>query len=214
MADAAPDPGSAQACSVSPHRSRYRARRRSAKGDPAPAFAYLSGADASTACRHAWPCVDQPARRYGRRRGGPGRAGRTTEPHRLRRPRRPSHRRGKDRCNQRFGQEALKGPKFIDPIPEEKRAYYDAIQAAYQASHDPQHPFFKDANGNIQPWGKGPGVACGMKFGGPPQPPDHRSLTDKIKATGLLGFDLGPLKCGIVIPQGSMTPEIGIATPK
>jgi len=120
----------------------------------------------------------------------------------------------KDRCNQRFGQEALKGPKFIDPIPEEKRAYYDAIQAAYQASHDPQHPFFKDANGNIQPWGKGPGVACGMKFGGPPQPPDHRSLTDKIKATGLLGFDLGPLKCGIVIPQGSMTPEIGIATPK
>ena len=53
-----------------------------------------------------------------------------------------------------------------------------------------------------------------MKFGGPPQPPDHRSLTDKIKATGLLGFDLGPLKCGIVIPQGSMTPEIGIATPK
>jgi hypothetical protein len=119
----------------------------------------------------------------------------------------------KDRCNQRMGEEAHKGPTFIDTIPPEKRAYYDAVQQAYQTAHDPMHPFVRDRYGNIEPWGKGPGVGCGMKFGGPPQPPDHRSLTDKIKATGLLGVDLGPLKCGIVIPQGSMTPEIGIPTP-
>ena len=119
----------------------------------------------------------------------------------------------KDRCNQRMGEEAHKGPKFIDTIPAEKRAYYDAVQAAYQAAADPMHPFIRDKYGNVQPWGKGPGVGCGMKFGGPPQPPDHRSVTDKIKATGLLGIDLGPLRCGIVIPQGSMTPEIGIPVP-
>jgi hypothetical protein len=119
----------------------------------------------------------------------------------------------KDRCNRRLGEEAKRGPKFIDTIPPEKRAYYDAVQQAYQAAADPIHPFIRDANGNVQPWGKGLGVGCGMKFGGPPPPPDHRSVTDKIKATGLLGLDLGPLRCGIVIPQGSMTPEVGIPVP-
>ncbi len=119
----------------------------------------------------------------------------------------------KDRCNRRLGEEAHKGPKFIDTIPPEKRAYYDAVQQAYQAAADPMHPFVRDKYGNVQPWGKGPGVGCGLKFGGPPQPPDHRSVSDKIKATGLLGVDLGPLRCGIVIPQGSMTPEVGIPVP-
>jgi hypothetical protein len=119
----------------------------------------------------------------------------------------------KDRCNQRFGREAHRGPAFIDPIPEEKRAYYDAIQQAYQAAHDPMHNLVRDRYGNIVTWGHPPGGGCGMSWGGPKQPPDHRSLTDKIKATGAILVDIGPLKCGIVIPQGSMTPEIGIPTP-
>jgi len=115
----------------------------------------------------------------------------------------------KDRCSQRFGQEALKGPRFIDPIPEEKRAYYDAVQAAYQASRDPQHPFFKDANGNIQSWGHPPAVGCTFKRHFKP----GASMSDKIKATGMIGVPIGPLSCGLALPQGSMTPELGIPTP-
>jgi hypothetical protein len=119
----------------------------------------------------------------------------------------------KDRCNQRMGEEAHKGPKFIDVIPPEKRAYYDAVQQAYQAAHDPMHNLVRDRYGNIVTWGHPPGVGCGMSWGGPKPPPDHRSLSDKIKASGMIAVDVGPLKCGVLLPQGSMTPEIGIPTP-
>ena len=59
----------------------------------------------------------------------------------------------KDRCNQRIGEEAHKGPKFIDTIPPKKREYYDAVQQASQAAHDPAHPFVRDRYGNVQALG-------------------------------------------------------------
>ena len=120
----------------------------------------------------------------------------------------------RDRCNQRIGEQARLGPKTIDRIAPEKRAYFDAVQAAYQASRDPMHSFVRDANGEIKPWGHFAGVGCGMSFGGPPRPPDHRSFTDKVKASGMIAIPLGPLSCGLVLPQGNLTPEIGIPTPQ
>jgi hypothetical protein len=119
----------------------------------------------------------------------------------------------KERCLERYGQNARKGPAFIDPIPEEKRAYYDAVQAAYQAARDPAHPFIKGPDGEVRPWGHFPGVGCGMKFGGPPQKPNHNSLTDNIKAEGGVFMNVGPLRCGLALPQGVLTPELGIPTP-
>jgi hypothetical protein len=119
----------------------------------------------------------------------------------------------KERCLERYGMNARKGPAFIDPIPQEKRAYYDAVQAAYQAAADPAHPFIRGPTGEVEPWGNGPGVGCGMKFGGPPQKPDHRSLTDRIKAEGGILVNVGPLRCGLILPQGSLTPELKIPTP-
>jgi hypothetical protein len=115
----------------------------------------------------------------------------------------------KDHCNLRLGEEAHKGPKFIDTIPPEKRAYYDAVQQAYQAAADPMHPFVRDKYGNIQTWGHPPAVGCSFKGHFKP----GASLSDKIKATGMIGVPIGPLSCGLALPQGSMTPELGIPTP-
>ncbi len=113
------------------------------------------------------------------------------------------------RCNQHMAQTAKLGPAYIDPVPQEKRAYYDAIQAAAQASRHPEAPYYRDANGNIRSWGHAPAVGCTFK----PRFRPGSSLSDKIKATGMIGVPLGPLSCGLALPQGSMTPEIGIPTP-
>jgi hypothetical protein len=52
-----------------------------------------------------------------------------------------------------------------------------------------------------------------MTSGGPPTRPKHLSLTDQIKASGMIALPIGPLRCGVVLPQGSLTPEIGIPPP-
>ncbi len=113
-----------------------------------------------------------------------------------------------DRCNQRAAVVAKAVPKF-DTIPQEKRAYYDAVQAAYQASRRPDAPLYRDANGNIASWGHPPGVGCGFRQRFRP----GSSMSDKIKATGMIGVPIGPFSCGLALPQGSLTPEIGIPTP-
>lgn len=119
----------------------------------------------------------------------------------------------RDRCNQHYAEIAKRGPAFVDVIPPEKRAYYDAVQAAYQAMNDARTPVSTGVGGQYQAWGRLPGLGCGMKFGGPPQPPDHRSFSDKVKATGMIAVPIGPISCGVVLPKGSWTPEIGIPTP-
>jgi hypothetical protein len=119
----------------------------------------------------------------------------------------------RDRCNQHYAEIAKRGPAFVDVIPPEKRAYYDAVQAAYQAMNDPRTPVSTGVGGQYQSWGHLPGLGCGMQFGGPRQPPDHRSFSDKVKATGMIAVPIGPIRCGVVLPQGSWTPEIGIPTP-
>ncbi len=114
----------------------------------------------------------------------------------------------KRRCSQRVGEEARRGPKFIDPIPAEKRAYYDAIQAAYQGSHQAM-PVPIAPGGAYQAWGRNPGLGCTLLR----KSPRGASLADKIKATGMIGLPLGPISCGVVLPIGSLTPELGIAPP-
>jgi hypothetical protein len=115
----------------------------------------------------------------------------------------------RDRCNQHLAEEAKRGPSYIDAIPPEKRAYYDAVQAAYQAARDPAAPLYKDANGNIRSWGGPPAAGCAFRRHYRP----GATLSDKIKATGMIGVPIGPLSCGLKLPQGSMTPELGIPTP-
>lgn len=112
------------------------------------------------------------------------------------------------RCDQTAGAIAKLATPF-DTIPPEKRAYYDAVQAAYQASRRPDASAYVDANGNIAQWGHPPGVGCTFRRKFRP----GASLSDKIKATGMIGVPLGPLSCGLALPQGSLTPEIGIPTP-
>jgi hypothetical protein len=119
----------------------------------------------------------------------------------------------KDRCDQHFAETAKLGPKFIDTIPPEKRAYYDAVQQAYQAMNDPRTPTTYGKDNEYHAFGHLPALGCGLKFGGPKQKPDHSSFTDKIKATGMVAVPIGPLRCGVVLPQGSWTPELGIPVP-
>ena len=115
----------------------------------------------------------------------------------------------KARCSQYMAETAKLGPSYVDPLPMEKRAYYDAVQAAYQAARHPDAPYYRDANGNIQQWGHPPAIGCAFKRRFRP----GASLSDKIKATGMIGVPIGPLSCGLALPQGSMTPELGLQAP-
>jgi hypothetical protein len=115
----------------------------------------------------------------------------------------------KDRCAERFGQNARRGPAFIDPIPAEKRAYYDAVQSAYQAMNDPRTPVPTGIGGQYQTWGRLPGVGCSLT----PKFKRGASFSDRVKATGAIAVPLGPISCGVVLPQGSWTPELAIAPP-
>ncbi len=105
----------------------------------------------------------------------------------------------------------------IDP---RKREYFDAAQQRYQMLNHPEYGF-TPGPGTLGPDGRsrstlvgsmiGPGIGCGMKFGPGANKKDRRSMSDRIKQDGLASIDLGPLKCGVSIPTGSMTPEVGIA---
>jgi len=81
---------------------------------------------------------------------------------------------------------ALSTAPHVDPIPAEKRAYYDAIAAAYaQQTHGPP------LAGHL------PGISCALTLAKTKPPPNSLAL--------------GP--CFIVPPQGFLTEESGIAPP-
>ncbi len=124
-------------------------------------------------------------------------------------------------CVRRFGEAARLAEPFSG-IPAEKRAYYDAIQKQYQLMHRADAPTLNRAPGALglfddpgslikgQMAGHMGGVGCGMKFGPGAGGKDRRRLTDRIKQDGAATVDIGPLKCGVALPQGTLTPEIGV----
>ena len=86
---------------------------------------------------------------------------------------------------------ALSSAPRVDVIPGEKRAYYDAVAAAYaQQSHGPPMA------------GLQPGVGCSIKFSG---------LTIIKSKPPPNSLHLGP--CFIAPPQGFLTEESGVAPP-
>jgi hypothetical protein len=92
--------------------------------------------------------------------------------------------RGADARNAKVVAEANRAPR-LDNIPVEKRAYYDAVAAAYdQQSHGPPMA------------GRNPGFAC--------------ASTTRAPAHSL---KLGPLPCFITPPQGFLTEESGLKPP-
>lgn len=124
----------------------------------------------------------------------------------------------RDRCNQRFGEEAHKAPGPIDTIPAEKRAYYDAVAAAYRDLHTYKTPTGREpvfgtgaAGALADPVTKMPGqhaaVGCGMSFGGP-----RGGKGAKAKPPGLW-MKVGPLLCGVSPPSGFLTEEANIPKP-
>jgi hypothetical protein len=119
----------------------------------------------------------------------------------------------KEKCDRQLAV-STRGAQPFSGIPPEKREYYDAVVERYAQLRDPTPP----ARGGLpgapgllkQPRFVIPLFACGMPIGGPPQPKDKRGLTDRIKQDAFASVDIGPLKCGIPIPTGSLTPEVGI----
>lgn len=110
-------------------------------------------------------------------------------------------------CDRRMLSQYAKGAEHpVDPIPAEKRAYYDAVQAAYRSLHDYGAPTPYRKNGELL-WtapGRLPGLGCAIPFGAPKgyksQKPPH-------------SLKLGPLPCYITPPQGFGTEEAGIPPP-
>lgn len=121
----------------------------------------------------------------------------------------------RDRCNQRFGEEARKAPGWIDSIPREKREYYDAVAAAYRDLHTYKTPVGREpvfgtgaqgafADPITKMPGKAVGVGCGMTFGA-----GGRS---KNRPPGAW-VRVGPLLCGVSPPSGFLTEEANIPKP-
>ncbi len=88
-------------------------------------------------------------------------------------------------CDRRIGRDARAVANLkLDGIPSEKRAYYDAVQQAYQAMHDPRTPVDTSAGGmGSTQQGRGFGFSC--KAG----------------------------NCGVNLPQGVGTEESGVPKP-
>ncbi len=119
---------------------------------------------------------------------------------------------GRAACGKRLRDAAAAmGDAKVDTIPREKRAYYDAVQKAYQDIRHYQTPdtaltHLPGAEGMYDQrqaaiYGHPPVAGCGLKFGGPPgaKPagaPPHS-----------LFFKLGPVICGVAPPQGVLTEE-------
>jgi len=123
----------------------------------------------------------------------------------------------KARCNQQLLEAARKTTPFSG-IPPEKRQYFDAVAERYKQLRDPTPPARGGLPGALglikQPAFVMPGPACGMKFGPDARKKkDNRSLTDRIKDDGFASIDIGPLKCGIAVPVGPLSPEVGIPQP-
>jgi hypothetical protein len=88
-------------------------------------------------------------------------------------------------CDKRVGKDARAFANVnIDALPADKRAYYDAVQQAYQSTHDPRTPVDTSAGGGTWTGQGGHGLGFGCKAG----------------------------KCGVQLPQGVGTEEVD--TPK
>lgn len=124
----------------------------------------------------------------------------------------------KTRCNHDLV-ETARNAKPFSGVPPEKRAYYDAVQQRYEALRDPRA--YGAPRINVSgaaairrvPAFLVPLPGCGMKFGPGAGKKDKRSLRDRIQDDGFASVDIGPLKCGIAIPTGSLTPDVGIPQP-
>jgi hypothetical protein len=89
-------------------------------------------------------------------------------------------------CADVLGRGARQVATLGQPVPAEKRAYYDAVMAARQSE------------------GHGPGIGCHIRFGG------GKPAAVETPAHGL---KLGPLPCYLVPPAGMLTPEVDIPNP-
>lgn len=99
-------------------------------------------------------------------------------------------------CEQTRTRQADAAKGHVDPLPLQKRVYYDAVQQAYAATHDPRTP--APVTAGDQTWystAHGPGVGC--KLGGKGAPPNS--------------LKLGP--CFISPPQGVLTEELAVKKP-
>jgi hypothetical protein len=103
------------------------------------------------------------------------------------------------------------GDAKVDTIPPLKRAYYDAVEKAYQ---DIRHYGTPDSTPTrlagaatmydqkvMTMPGRPPYAGCGLKFGGP------KGATPPGAPPHSLFFKLGPVVCGVVPPQGVLTEE-------
>jgi hypothetical protein len=89
-------------------------------------------------------------------------------------------------CDQRVGKDARAVANVtLDALPSGKRAYYDAVQQAYQAAHDPRTPVDTSAGGGSWTGQAGHGLGFGCKAG----------------------------KCGVQLPSGVGTEEVGVPKP-
>ena len=119
------------------------------------------------------------------------------------------------RCAERLGLAARTAPK-VDAIPAEKRAYYDAVAAAYTDARAPPS--------NAPRWAvngartdlladKGglwiPMVTCATKFGAPRGWKSYHDVPPHSLKVG----KLGGLPCFIAPPQGRGTEESGVEAP-
>jgi hypothetical protein len=112
---------------------------------------------------------------------------------------------GRAACGKRLRDAAAAmGEAKVDTIPPLKRAYYDAVQKAYQnfrsfptpdttLTHLPGAEGMYDQRVAAMP-GHAAGVGCGLKFGGP------HSLKLKV----------GPITCAVVLPSSPLDPEVDL----
>ncbi len=115
-------------------------------------------------------------------------------------------------CRKRLRDAAVAmGDAKVDTIPPLKRAYYDAVQKAYQDIRDYPTP---DTTLTHLPGAEGiydqrlaaihghlAHAGCGLKFGGPP------GATPSGAPPHSLFFKVGPVICGVTPPQGVLTEE-------
>ena len=119
------------------------------------------------------------------------------------------------KCSEQLGLASRTAPK-IDAIPAEKRAYYDAVAAAYAKANAPP--------GNAPRWLAGkptaglladrggltiPLVGCEMKFG---VPRGYKTYHD-VPPHALKLAKLGSLSCFVPPPSGRGFEESGVETP-
>lgn len=119
------------------------------------------------------------------------------------------------RCAERLGLASRTAPRF-DPIPAEKRAYYDAVAKAYAEGRAPPGGVptgFAGAPRTGVLADKGglyiPLPVCAMRFGAPR---GWKSYHDVPPHSLRLG-KLGPLPCFIAPPSGRGFEESGVETP-